>query len=151
MIDFAPPRQLNRWTAANFSVTGMVKAIFIATAVFSFAQCRAKPIQPTAAGPVVTQPSNTVRSESSPPACDFSKYNPLKLGLSTGGYATSLPRPAYPPEARDQHAASQVTLRLLIDVRTGSVEQACFVSGNNLFEQSSKDAALRSKFSFAKP
>jgi hypothetical protein len=129
----------------------MVKAIFIATALFAFAYCRAKPIQPTPAKSAVTHPSKTVGSDAALPACDFSKYKPLKLGLSTGGYATSLPRPPYPPEAKDQHAASQVTLKLLINVRTGSVEQACFVAGNNLFEQSSKDAALRSKFSFEKP
>lgn len=81
--------------------------------------------------------------------CDFSRFKPMRLGVSTDGYATSLPRPAYPAEAKKQKAEGQVTVKLLVNVTSGLVERACIIKGEKVFEQTSRDAALRSKFSFS--
>ena len=73
----------------------------------------------------------------------------MNLRSSTTGYATRLVTPKYPAAAKQQRVEDQVTVKLLINVQTGIVEQACLAKGDTIFEQTSKDAALRSTFSFA--
>ena len=89
------------------------------------------------------------RSEPETSSCNFSAYKAVSLGFSTTGYATSLPKPIYPPEAKKQKVEGQVTMKLLISVRSGIVERACIVKGGRVFERVSSEAALRSKFSFS--
>jgi hypothetical protein len=127
----------------------MVKAFSIATILFLLAHCGGKSSQLFQRKGVAPQPSNAPSPEPSRSKCEFSNYGPFKLGPSTSGYAVSLLTPKYPPEAKEQNAEGQVTVKLLINVSSGKVEQSCLVSGNNVFEKSSTEAALRSKFSFA--
>ena len=61
------------------------------------------------------------------------------------GKAISLPRPAYPAEARAARASGTVTVRVTID-ETGNVIRACAVSGPRLLMRESEAAAYRSKF-----
>ena len=59
--------------------------------------------------------------------------------------AISMPRPAYPAEARAARASGTVTVRVTID-ETGNVIRACAVSGPRLLMRESEAAAYRSKF-----
>lgn len=61
------------------------------------------------------------------------------------GKAISLPRPAYPADARGARASGTVTVRVTID-ESGSVIRACAVSGPRLLMRESEAAAYRSKF-----
>jgi TonB family protein len=78
---------------------------------------------------------------SSPPA-------PPKGAVAGGvlnGKAISLPRPAYPPIARQAHASGNVVVQVVID-EEGNVIWARAASGHPLLQQASRQAALRARF-----
>jgi outer membrane biosynthesis protein TonB len=80
--------------------------------------------------------------------CDFSDYKPLQLRAATlGSPILSMPRPEYPPEARERKVAGPVTVRVLINVRTGLVEQACAVDGDESLKRAAEVAALKARLS----
>lgn len=61
------------------------------------------------------------------------------------GMATSLPKPAYPPIARQAQAAGVVTVQVLIDEQ-GKVVSARALSGHPLLLQAAVQAALQARF-----
>jgi TonB family protein len=71
-------------------------------------------------------------------------------GLINGGVingkATSLPKPAYPQEAKSQRLQGQVPIRVLIDEQ-GNITEAKAVCGRGYLETASEEAAIKSKFS----
>ncbi len=71
-------------------------------------------------------------------------------GLINGGVingkATSLPRPAYPQEAKSQRLQGQIPIRVTIDEQ-GNVTEAKAVCGTGYLEIASEEAARKSKFS----
>ena len=62
------------------------------------------------------------------------------------GKALSLPKPAYPAEARKEKAGGAVTVQVTIDEQ-GDVVSAKAVSGHELLRDASEQAALGAKFS----
>src|SRR5687767_4466624 len=87
-----------------------------------------------------SQPSN---SETKPPStetqdkqCDFPSYKPLRLGAAgLGTPVLSLPQPEYSAEARERKLAGQITVKILINVNTGVVEQACASDGDEILKR----------------
>jgi TonB family protein len=74
---------------------------------------------------------------------------PPKGAVSGGvlnGKAISLPRPAYPPIARQAHASGTVVVQVVID-EEGNVIWARAVSGHPLLQAVARQAALGAKFS----
>lgn len=67
-------------------------------------------------------------------------------GGVVNGRAVSLPKPAYPTEAREKQAGGAVSVSVLID-ETGKVISANAVSGDPLLREASEKAALEAKFS----
>jgi TonB family protein len=61
------------------------------------------------------------------------------------GMAISLPKPAYPPEARAARASGEVKVRVFIDER-GRVLRACATSGPPQLWRESERAAFRARF-----
>jgi TonB family protein len=62
------------------------------------------------------------------------------------GKATSLPKPAYPPIAKQAHASGTVVVQVLVDEQ-GNVVTARAVSGHPLLRGASEAAAREAKFS----
>jgi len=58
----------------------------------------------------------------------------------------SSPRPQYPTEAKERGVEDQVAVRLLVNVRTGLVEKACVIKGEEVFAQAAIEAGMRVKF-----
>ncbi|HJP93503.1 MAG TPA: energy transducer TonB [Pyrinomonadaceae bacterium] len=78
--------------------------------------------------------------------CDFSKFSPMKARANHGSPLISLPRPQYPPEAKERGVEGQVAVRLLVNVRTGLVEKACVIEGEKVFAAAAMEAGMRVKF-----
>jgi len=78
--------------------------------------------------------------------CDFSKFSPMKAQTNHGSPVISMPRPQYPPEAKERGVEGKVAVRLLVNVRTGLVEQACLIEGDEVFAPAAIEAGLRVKF-----
>ncbi|HUR97453.1 MAG TPA: energy transducer TonB [Pyrinomonadaceae bacterium] len=79
------------------------------------------------------------------PATGKPKYKQIMGGV-LNGKAISLPKPAYPSEARANRDAGTVTIQILID-ETGKVVQAGAVSGAPTLQFAAREAACHSKFS----
>ena len=62
------------------------------------------------------------------------------------GKAISLPRPAYPPIARQAHASGMIVVQVIID-EAGDVSAAHAISGHPLLQAASVAAAKQAKFS----
>jgi TonB family protein len=83
--------------------------------------------------------------------CDTSGEPPLdvenlvhrKFGLC--GKAISLPKPAYPPEAKVAKASGAVVVEMIVD-ETGRVMWARPLSGHPLLLQAAKQAACQARF-----
>ena len=69
---------------------------------------------------------------------------PVSRGV-LNGLATSLPKPVYPPEAREAKVSGAVTVQVTID-EEGNVISAKAVSGHPLLRDAAVDAALLAKF-----
>ena len=71
----------------------------------------------------------------------------MKAGATYHSPMISFPQPEYPPEARKGGIHGSVLVRLLVNVRTGLVERACVIEGDEALAQAAKDAGMRVKFS----
>jgi protein TonB len=83
-----------------------------------------------------------------PPAPNPTPVVPKILKVSTGvleGKAVSLPRPGYPPLAKQIGVHGAVTVQVLID-ESGKVISASAVSGHPLLAAEAKKAALQARF-----
>jgi TonB family protein len=69
---------------------------------------------------------------------------PVNAGI-LNGRAVSLPKPAYPPLAKQMRAVGQVAVQVLVD-DTGNVTSARATSGNPMLRASAEAAARQSKF-----
>jgi len=79
--------------------------------------------------------------------CDFSAYRPLVVRNTLGAPYASMSQPDYPPEAKGRKLGGSVVVKVLINVKTGSVEKACAVKGNEIFVSPAERAALKIKTS----
>jgi periplasmic protein TonB len=105
---------------------------------------------PVAVGPgsgsgIVAAPTKVDISEPPPPPAPTPPRAPISGGV-LNGKAISLPRPAYPPIARQAHASGQVVVQVVID-ENGSVISARAVSGHPLLQAVSVAAARQARFS----
>ena len=106
---------------------------------------------PMAAGPgtgtgLVAGPTSVNIAEEPPPP---PKPTPPRAPISGGvlnGKAISLPKPAYPPIARQAHAAGTVVVQVTID-ENGNVISASAVSGHPLLRAVAVAAAHGARFS----
>jgi TonB family protein len=55
-------------------------------------------------------------------------------------------QPSYPQEAKDRKITGAVVVKVLVNVRSGDVEGACLVEGNEIFQGAATEAARKSKF-----
>jgi hypothetical protein len=78
--------------------------------------------------------------------CDFSEFQPLKFGANHHAPLVSVPKPGYPTEALAKGIHGTVALLLLVNTRTGGVESACALEGNELLVPAAKEAGLRARF-----
>jgi TonB family protein len=66
-------------------------------------------------------------------------------GGALNGKALSLPKPAYPAEAREKRASGAVTVMVTVD-ESGKVKSACAVSGAKELQRATEIAAYQAKF-----
>jgi TonB family protein len=59
----------------------------------------------------------------------------------------NLPKPEYPPEAKAKNIAGRVVVKVLINAKSGEVERACILEGNNILGNAATNAALQATFS----
>ena len=100
----------------------------------------------TGSGTTVVAPAKVEIGEPPPPEA---KPTPPRAPISGGvlnGKALNLPKPAYPPIARQAHASGTVTVQVLID-ENGNVVSAHAVSGHPLLQAVAVAAARSAKFS----
>jgi protein TonB len=108
---------------------------------------------PMASGPgtglgTATGPTR-VNIEEDPPPPPVAKPTPPRAPISGGvlnGKAISLPKPAYPPIARQAHASGTVVVQVTID-ENGGVISAHAVSGHPLLQGVAVAAARGARFS----
>jgi TonB family protein len=104
------------------------------------------PPSPIGGSRQVATPAQLVNIEQPPPVPDPPK--PPKV-ISKGpitGQAIFLPKPAYPPMAKQIHLQGQVNVQVLVDEQ-GRVVSAKVVSGHPLFLAEAQRAALQARFS----
>lgn len=80
-----------------------------------------------------------------PPPVVKAKPKPMVSKGPVNGYATSLPKPAYPAVARAINLTGDVSVQVLID-ESGNVVSAKVVSGHPFFRQDAERAAWKAKF-----
>ena len=100
----------------------------------------------TGIGPAVP---TGIKIEGDPPPPPEPKPTPPRAPISGGvlnGKAISLPKPNYPPIARQAHASGTVTVQVTID-ENGSVISAHAVSGHPLLQAVAVAAARGARFS----
>lgn len=78
--------------------------------------------------------------------CDFSSFKPLKARANHGSPIISMPQPGYPPELKANGVQGKVALLLLVNVRSGLVEQVCVMEGDERLAEPAKDAGMRVRF-----
>jgi protein TonB len=105
---------------------------------------------PVAVGPgtgtgIVSAPTKVDISEPPPPPAPTPPRAPISGGV-LNGKAISLPKPAYPPIARQAHASGTVVVQVTID-ENGSVISARAVSGHPLLQAVAVNAARGARFS----
>lgn len=108
-----------------------------------------------AAAPVASGPGTgsgvvtTTKVDIAEPPPEAPKPTPPRAPISGGvlnGKAISLPKPAYPPIARQAHASGTVVVQVVID-ENGSVISARAVSGHPLLQAVAVGAARQARFS----
>ena len=105
---------------------------------------------PMAAGPgsgtgIVSAPTKVDIAEPPPPPAPTPPRAPISGGV-LNGKAISLPKPAYPPIARQAHASGTVVVQVTID-ENGNVISARAISGHPLLQAVSVGAARGARFS----
>jgi hypothetical protein len=118
-----------------------ISGTFVLSAIF-VTQCG---VHRTASTEQATPPAKSSSAEAEKQRCDFSDYKPLTLRGTLGSQATSMPIPKYPPEAKEQKIAGRVTVKVLINVRSGVIERACAIQGDDLLRNAAEAAALKIK------
>lgn len=73
--------------------------------------------------------------------CDFSSFDPIK---QMPGGITQLPKPAYPPKAKQKKIVGSVSLRVLVD-RSGQIVRVCKLEGEEILAESAIRAAEKIK------
>lgn len=58
-----------------------------------------------------------------------------------------MPKPEYPREAKDRKIEGSITVKVLINVRSGLVEQACAINGDQALGRAAEGTALKVKLS----
>ena len=93
------------------------------------------------------QPINAnVQSKEPTADCGFSKLGAMKPRATYSSPVISMPRPIYPDDAKARGVKGAVTVLLLVDVRSGQVEKACVISGNEALAAAAREAGLKVKF-----
>ncbi len=105
---------------------------------------------PMAAGPgtgtgIVSAPTKVDISEPPPPPAPTPPRAPISGGV-LNGKAISLPKPAYPPIAKQAHASGTVVVQVTID-ENGNVISARAISGHPLLQAVAVGAARGARFS----
>jgi protein TonB len=105
---------------------------------------------PVAAGPgtglgTATGPTKVNIAEEPPPPAPTPPRAPISGGV-LNGKAISLPKPNYPPIARQAHASGTVVVQVTID-ENGNVISAHAVSGHPLLQAVAVAAARGARFS----
>ncbi|CAN5791260.1 hypothetical protein BH18ACI4_BH18ACI4_25800 [soil metagenome] len=105
---------------------------------------------PVASGPgsgtgIVSGPTKVDIAEPPPPPAPTPPRAPISGGV-LNGKAISLPKPAYPPIARQAHASGTVVVQVTID-ENGNVISARAISGHPLLQAVSVGAARGARFS----
>ena len=93
--------------------------------------------------------SSAVKIEDEPPPVARQAPKPLLRPVSGGvlnGKALVLPKPAYPPQARNARASGTVIVEVVID-ETGKVIAAKATAGHVLLRQAAAQAAQGARFS----
>ena len=93
--------------------------------------------------PTPPRPSPSVTPLTSPTAAPPSG-RPVNAGI-LNNRAVNMPKPAYPPLAKQMRAAGQVAVQVLVD-EAGNVTDARATSGNPLLRASAEAAARQAKF-----
>lgn len=93
--------------------------------------------------PTATPTASPATPKPSPTPTSTSPSN-VNVGI-INSRATSLPKPAYPPTAKQMGAAGTVSVQVLVD-ESGNVVSAKAVSGHPLLRQSAEAAARQSRF-----
>jgi TonB family protein len=78
--------------------------------------------------------------------CDFSERKAMKARANHGAPMLSMPKPAYPPQAKGRGIEGTVVVLLLVNVRSGLVEETCVMEGDDSLASSAREAAARAKF-----
>ena len=104
---------------------------------------------PAPAGPggagIISAPTKVDVTEPPPPPAPTPPRAPISGGV-LNGKAISLPKPAYPPIARQAHASGTVVVQVTID-ENGNVISARAISGHPLLQAVSVGAARGARFS----
>lgn len=105
---------------------------------------------PVAAGPgsgtgIVAGPTKVDVADPPPPPPPAAPRAPISGGV-LNGKAISLPKPAYPPIARQAHASGTVVVQVTID-ENGNVISARAISGHPLLQAVAVGAARGARFS----
>ena len=91
------------------------------------------------------RPNITPRPTGTPsPSPSLPSNRPVNAGI-LNGRAVTLPKPAYPPLARQMRASGQVAVQISVD-ESGNVTAARATSGNSLLRLPAEAAARQSKF-----
>ncbi|MDQ3750481.1 MAG: TonB family protein, partial [Acidobacteriota bacterium] len=95
--------------------------------------------------PVNTTPTASPTPSATPrPSPSAPTNRPVNAGI-LNGRAVNLPKPAYPPIAKQMRATGQVAVQVLVD-ESGNVTSAKAMSGNFLLRASAEAAARQSRF-----
>jgi protein TonB len=121
----------------------------VATMIGSENSSAATPMAAGSGSGIVPSGPSSIKIEGDPPPPPEPKPTPPRAPISGGvlnGKAISLPKPNYPPIARQAHASGTVTVQVTID-ENGSVISAHAVSGHPLLQAVAVAAARGARFS----
>ena len=76
--------------------------------------------------------------------CGFSNFKPMKAQVNYGSPVLSMPQPAYAVTAHGRQG--KVVVLLLVNVRSGTVEQTCVLEGDEALASAAKSAGLQVRF-----
>ena len=119
-----------------------LKFLSLASLVMLFAQCS------DATGPIAEKvsPGNSQpRLEADKDYCDYSSFKTFTVAMNQAP-EINLPGPVYPAEAKARNIAGRVAVKILINAKSGEVERACVVEGNDILGSEAQSAALRATF-----
>jgi TonB family protein len=98
---------------------------------------------PSVTRPSLPRPSLSPTPSASPIPSQPASNRPVNAGV-LNGRAVTLPKPAYPPIAKQMRASGQVAVQVFVD-ETGNVTSAKATSGNSLLRAPAEAAARQSR------